>query len=35
MVDQDIIRSKLAPLPQEIGVTAMAAILETVISPSA
>ena len=35
MVDQDTIHSKLAPLLQEIGVTAMAAILETVISHSA
>ena len=34
MVDQDTIPSKLAPLLQEIGVTAMAAILETVISHS-
>ena len=35
MVAPDIIRSKLAPLLQETGVTAMAAILETVISHSA
>jgi len=35
MVAPDIIRSKLAPLLQETGVTAMAAILEMVISHSA
>merc|ERR1712107_711764 len=35
MVAPDITPSRLAPLLQEIGVTAMAAILETVISHSA